>query len=100
MSNNEFDRIINQMSKGATEMPKPRKNSKIGSIFGVLSAACVISFIGGTLFMLINMILINEFPNLVGIQPGIGFFAASRLFFLIFILICILQALNNVQKKS
>mgnify|MGYP007063689739 CR=1 FL=1 len=100
MSNNEFDRIINQMSKSTTEIPKPKKNSKIASLLGILTAACLISFIGGALFMLINMILVSEFPNLAGIQPGIGFLGASRLFFLLFTLMCVLQSLNNVQKKS
>jgi hypothetical protein len=92
----EFDKIIGRMSQTS----ESNKRSGLGSIIGFAAAACCISFFGGLLLMWMNMILVNEFPNFSEIQPGIGFLAASRFFFLIFIMRCVFEALRNTQKNS
>ena len=92
----EFDNIIGRMSQTSNL----KKRSPLGSIIGFAFAACCISFFGGLLLMWMNMILVNEFPNLSAIRPGIGYLAASRFFFLVFIMKCIFDTLRNVGKNS
>jgi len=92
----DFDNIIGRMSQTS----ESQKRSGLGPLIGFIAAACSISFLGGLLLMWMNIILVNEFPNLSAIQPGIGYLAASRLFFLIFIMKAIFDALRNVQKNS
>ena len=92
----EFDNIIGRLSQTST----PQKRSGLGSLIGFAGAATAISFFGGLLLMWMNMILVNEFPDFSAIRPGIGYLAASRLFFLIFIMKAVFDALRNVQKNS
>jgi hypothetical protein len=92
----DFDNIIGRMSQTS----ESQKHFGLGPLLGFVIAACAISFFGGLLLMWMNMLLVDEFPNLSTIRPGIGYLAASRLFFLIFIIKAIFDALRNVQKNS
>ena len=96
--NNEFDKIIQKMTQGNDGSHK--KNSSIPKFLTLLGSIAVISFFGGTILMLLNMIINNAYPNLHAIKPGIGFMNASRLFFLSVIFFTIFQALKATQKQS
>tara|TARA_B100001146_G_C15805710_1_gene274603 strand:+ start:189 stop:488 length:300 start_codon:yes stop_codon:yes gene_type:complete len=96
--NNEFDKIIQKMAQN--DKSNHNNNSSISKFLITLGGIAVISFFGGTVFMLINMTINNAYPNLHAIKPGIGFMNAARLFFLLTIFFTIFQALKATQKKS
>ena len=50
--------------------------------------------------MLINMMINDAYPNLDGFRPGIGFYNASRLFLLTYVMMAIYGALSRTQKNS
>ena len=97
-TDNEFDKIISKMTGSGPTMPK--QSNPITGIFGMLATICVVSVAGGTLVMLINMIINNAYPNLDDFRPGIGFYNASRLFLLTYVVMAIYGALNRTQKNS
>lgn len=96
--NGEFDKMIQKMVQNNNS--DREKNSSIPRFLIALGGVAVISFFGGTVFMLINMTINNAYPNLHAIQPGIGFMNAARLFFLLIIFFTIFQAIKATQKKS
>ena len=76
------------------------KQSKTPQFFSGVVAAGVISFFGGTIVMLLNMIVNSAYPNLGDFEPGIGYWNATRLFFLSWILFAIFNGLRKVQENS
>ena len=96
-TNNEFDKIISKMAGSGPTVSK--QTNPITAIFGMLATMCVVGFGGGTLIMLMNMIINDAYPNLDDFRPGIGFYNASRLFFLVSIVIAIFGGLRQAQKK-
>jgi len=96
--NGEFDEIIQKMVQN--DKSNRKKNSNIPRFLTMLGGIAVISFFGGTVFMLIDMTVNNAYPNLHATKPGIGFMNAARLFFLLTIFFTIFQAIKAAQKKS
>jgi len=97
-TDNEFDKIISKMTGSGPTMSK--QSNPVTSIFGMLATVCVVSVVGGTLVMLINMMINDAYPNLDGFRPGIGFYNASRLFLLTYVMMAIYGALSRTQKNS
>ena len=96
-SDNEFERMIQRMTQTTNDEPK---RSRTPQLFGGIFAASFISFLGGTIIMLLNMIVNSAYPNLGDFEPGIGYWNATRLFFLSWILFAIFNGLKKVQENS
>jgi len=92
----EFDKIISKMS----DSPKEKNRSGIGTLFGVLISACIVSTFGGVILMLGNAIINNAYPNMNDFRPGIGYTSACQIFFLGFCLISIFIGMVNSSRKS
>tara|TARA_B100001996_G_scaffold332462_1_gene281585 strand:+ start:280 stop:573 length:294 start_codon:yes stop_codon:yes gene_type:complete len=92
----EFDRMI----QGFTEQGKTmQERSKFSTLVGACIVMGVFSALGGLILMYVNNILLSAFPNADFLAPGIGFFSAYRLFFVILSLKLVFMALNNVQRQ-
>lgn len=97
-TDNEFDRMINRMSQG--DPPIKQRSSGTGKFLSLLSAVAVISFFGGLVIMTLNAIVNDAYPNLHDFEPGIGYWNATRLFFLSWVFFAIFTGLKGMQKKS
>jgi hypothetical protein len=92
----EFDKMI----QGFTEQGKTmQERSKFQTLVSVCITMGAFSALGGLIFMYVNNILVSAFPNANFLAPGIGFFSAYRLFFVILSLKLVFMALNNIQRQ-
>ena len=96
--NNDFDQIIQRMSQ--SDFPETTKPFMLRAMMGLMGAIFLISFFGGAVIMLINMIINDAYPNLGDFEPGIGYWNAVRLFFFSWVLFAMVKGLIGMQKKS
>ena len=97
-TDNEFDRMINRMTQG--DPPHKQRSSSAGKFLSLISAITVVSFFGGLVIMVLNTVVNDAYPNLNYFEPGIGYWNATRLFFLGWVFFAILTGLKGMQKKS
>ena len=97
-TDNEFDRMINRMSQG--DPSDRRRSGGAGKFLSLMSAIAVISFFGGLVIMVLNAVVNDAYPNLNDFEPGIGYWNATRLFFLSWVFFAIFTGLRGMQKKS
>jgi len=97
-TDNEFDRLISRMSQG--DSPNTQRSAGASKFLSLMSAIAVISFFGGLVIMVLNTVINDAYSNLNYFEPGIGYWNATRLFFLSWVFFAIFSGLKGMQKKS
>jgi hypothetical protein len=96
---NDFDRLIKNFTSQDGSAPQQRKAGLVKTPISALLAAATVSCFGGLIVMWANRVVIDAYPNLHGLAPGIGYFNASRLFFCTMLVYFIFSALQANKEK-
>lgn len=96
----EWEDVLARLSREQQE-PHEEKTSKGLVLISALCALIIVTAITGACLMGINQVLVNAWPNMSSIAPGIGYQAACMVSVLAWIIVVLkATAVSNVKGGS